>query len=207
MKKQSFDDKTSEQSDDSTDPKKRRKKCLIYPDDKPKRVWDSFLGILLIVMCLTIPGHLALYFEEDDPIEMIVFNRALDVIFGIDIFLTFNTAILQGQDEIITNKGEIAKRYLKGWFWIDLIVTLPLDNMMQVWYPTIKEIASMVKFVRIMKIIRLIRLIKLLKLVKDRKKMILMRTHLKVSNGIERLIISILAFLLLCHVVACIWIL
>ena len=183
-KLQSVDDKTSEQSDDSTDPSKSRRKCLIYPDDKPKRVWDAILGLLLIVMCLTIPGHLALYWEEEDPVEVIIFNRVLDAIFGIDIFLTFNTALLQGHDEIITDKAEIAKRYLKGWFWIDLIVTLPLDRMVQVWYPQIKELASMVKFVRIMKIIRLIRLIKLLKIFKDRKKMIFMRSALKVSNGI-----------------------
>ena len=93
LRKQSNDDRTSEQSDDSTDAKKRRKKCLIYPDNQPKRVWDASLGILLIVMCLTIPFHLALYFHEPDSTEMIVFNRALDLVFGIDILLTFNTAM------------------------------------------------------------------------------------------------------------------
>ena len=64
---------------------------------------------------------------------------------------------------MITDRKEIAKRYLKGWFWIDLIVTLPLDQMMQMWYPKFKDIASMVKFVRIMKIVRMVRLVKLLK--------------------------------------------
>ena len=112
-----------------------------------------------------------------------------------------------GQNELITDKKEIARRYVSGWFWVDVIVTMPWDQMTQVWVPSIKQLASVVKFVRLMKIIRLIRLVKLLKLIKDRKKMIHMRTYLKVSNGIERLIISIFSFMLLCHVVACIWIL
>ena len=44
-------------------------------------------------MCITIPGHLALYFDEEDPFELTAFSRVMDALFAIDIVLTFNTAI------------------------------------------------------------------------------------------------------------------
>ena len=59
-----------------------------------------------------------------------------------------------------------------------------------------------------MKIVRLIRLIKLVKVAKDRKKMAaILASSLQLNYAIERLVLSIFGFLLLCHVIACIWIL
>lgn len=59
-----------------------------------------------------------------------------------------------------------------------------------------------------MKVVRLIRLIKLLKVAKDRKKMAaILASSLQLDYAIERLILSIFGFLMLCHVIACIWIL
>lgn len=71
-----------------------------------------------------------------------------------------------------------------------------------------KNVVGLSKFVRVMKIVRLVRLIKLVKVAKDRKKMaILLSSSMQLTYAIERLILSILGFLLLCHVIACIWIL
>ena len=59
-----------------------------------------------------------------------------------------------------------------------------------------------------MKIVRLIRLIKLVKVAKDREKMAaILASSLQLNYAIERLVISVFGFLLLCHVIACIWIL
>ena len=59
-----------------------------------------------------------------------------------------------------------------------------------------------------MKIVRLIRLIKLIKVAKDRKKMAaILASSLQLNYAIERLVLSIFGFLLLCHVIACLWIL
>ena len=208
LRKKSVDDGSA--SDDSTsDPKDKRVKWLIYPDDSLKRAWDMFLGFALIITCLTIPFHLALYFDEPDPSAIIVFNLILDIVFFVDIVITFNTAIKEDHKDIITSKVAIAKRYLRGWFWIDIIVTLPFYTLANWYVPdgSAAQVAQAVKFVRIMKILRIIRLLKLLKLIKDGKKMIKMRSYLKVHSAVERLIIMIFCFFLLCHVVACIWIL
>ena len=71
----------------------RRKKCLIYPQDKLKQIWDLICGLCLIVSCLTIPFYLAIYFDEDEKKSSILINAIVDTCFFLDILVTFNTAV------------------------------------------------------------------------------------------------------------------
>jgi len=99
--------------------------------------------------------------------------------------------------------------YLRKWFWIDLMVTIPYDLLIKLYNPSLNQLAALPKVIRIMKIVRLVRLIKLIKVAKDRKRMaaILSSSLQQLDYAIERLIISILGFFLLCHLIACLWIL
>ena len=63
------------------------------PNDPRKKFWDFIVGLLLIVSCLTIPAQLAMNYDKEETKAWILFNRAIDVVFAIDIVITFNTAI------------------------------------------------------------------------------------------------------------------
>ena len=193
---------------DSEDPDvKKRATCLIMPNNQYKIVWEFIVATLLIITCLTIPVTLALNFDQEESFEWKIFNWGVDIIFGIDIIITFNTAIQVDQCEIIVNKKEIAKLYLEKWFWIDLLVTLPFTDLLSLWSRSMKNLAQFAKFVRILKIIRLIRLVKLLKVAKEKHRMaMLMPNKVKLNYGVYRLCLSVLFFLLICHVMACLWI-
>ena len=106
--------------------------------------------------------------DKEETKAWILFNRAIDGCFAIDIVLTFNTAIQIDQCLYITDRNQIAKLYLKKWFWIDLLVTLPFADLLSLWSKNMKNLAQLAKFVRILKVIRLIRLVKLLKVVKEK---------------------------------------
>ena len=84
-------------------------------------------GLCLIVSCLTIPFYLAIYFNEEEKMASTFINAVVDSCFFIDIIVTFNTAIPISQVKIEEDRKLIAKMYLKKWFWIDLLVTLPYD--------------------------------------------------------------------------------
>ena len=157
-------------SDSSESGKQRfeNSKFLLYPNDQRKKVWDFFIGLLLIVTCLTIPAQLAINYDNEETQMWKFFNRAIDVCFGLDIILTFHTAIQVDQCEIVYDKKEIAKLYLKKWFWIDLLVTLPIADLLSLWSQSMKNLAFLAKFIRILKVIRLIRLVKLLKVAKEK---------------------------------------
>ena len=61
----------------------------------------------------------------------VTFYIISDIIFFIDIILTFMTAVPDKDDhEHVYDYKYIAKEYLKGWFWIDLIAILPIDYIM-----------------------------------------------------------------------------
>jgi potassium channel len=51
-------------------------------------------------------------------------------VFGIDILCTFNTAYFDAMtDELITDRRTIASRYLRTWLALDLISTIPFDEV------------------------------------------------------------------------------
>ena len=92
-------------------------------------MWDLFIVVLLILVCLIIPIRLA--FSNDETTSWLMFYVITDLLFLTDIILTFFSAV--SDDKLvyeITNKKEIARKYLKGWFWIDFVSILPLDLLM-----------------------------------------------------------------------------
>lgn len=68
---------------------------LIYPENRLKSNWDIFMTLILILSCLTTPLLLAFTPELDSDSELVwlITNIIIDVLFLIDICVTFNTAI------------------------------------------------------------------------------------------------------------------
>ena len=61
-----------------------------------------------------------------------IFYTICDTFFLIDLILTFFTSVNDEKKVYeITDKKVIAKKYLKGWFWVDLISILPFDIMLR----------------------------------------------------------------------------
>lgn len=82
--------------------------------------------LLLLIVSLIVPVRLA--FVEKDSTSWFVFYTITDVFFLIDLILTFFTSVPdENRVYEITDKEIIAKKYLKGWFWIDLVSILPFD--------------------------------------------------------------------------------
>ena len=85
--------------------------------------------LILLVISIIVPYRLA--FSNQDPIGWLLFYIITDTFFLVDIILTFLTSLYEPDTGIeIVDKRFIARRYLKGWFWIDFIAILPLDMIM-----------------------------------------------------------------------------
>ena len=46
-----------------------------------------------------------------------------------DLIVNFNTAYFKN-GFLVTSRKDIIKNYLKFWFWIDLIATMPIEDIM-----------------------------------------------------------------------------
>jgi hypothetical protein len=58
-----------------------------------------------------------------------VVDGIVNILFGIDILITFNTAIEDRDGDLIYDRKEVSMSYLKGWFGIDLISTIPFVEL------------------------------------------------------------------------------
>lgn len=101
-------------------------KCIIMQGNFYKIIWDVWILSLLLVVSIIVPVRLA--FTDNESLSWLIYYTATDAFFFIDIILTFFTSITDGQKVYeIVDKRVIARSYLTGWFWVDVISILPLD--------------------------------------------------------------------------------
>lgn len=81
-----------------------------------------FIAILLIYTGIFVPIRIA--FIEETTQALLIWETFVDLCFIIDMVLTFITAY-EYNDQVETRPGRLASNYLKGWFWIDLLSTIP----------------------------------------------------------------------------------
>lgn len=136
-------------------------------NNKFKLAWDIFVLSILLIVSMLVPVRLA--FATHDPISWLVTYTVVDSIFAIDLILTFFTSI-SDENKVyeITNKKFIAKQYLKGWFWIDLISIFPVDALLLADDSSATMLARFAKIGKLYKLIRMIRLAKVFKLLKSK---------------------------------------
>jgi len=60
---------------------------------------------------------------------VVITNYIVDFCFMIDIIIQFNLSYYDSKYNKITSRRMIAKRYLKSWFFIDLISVIPIDAL------------------------------------------------------------------------------
>ncbi|KER32401.1 hypothetical protein T265_12799, partial [Opisthorchis viverrini] len=84
--------------------------------------------LLLIANLIILPVAIS-FFNEELTIHWIAFNCISDTVFLVDIGVNFRTGIIKNNfaDEIVLNPKEIARHYVKTWFLLDLLSSLPLD--------------------------------------------------------------------------------
>ena len=69
------------------------------------------------------------------------------------------------------------------------------------------SLARIARFPKLYRLVKIMRLVRVLKIVKEKNKFVkYINEALKISAGFERLLFFILFFLVICHIVACLWI-
>ena len=117
---------------------------------------------VLCFVAIILPYRMALY--DDDPnIGWLVTWLVIDVLFFIDLILTFFTTYTDSTNNEVTSHKKIAIRYLKGWFIIDLISCLPFDIMIP-GHSSFNILTRIMRTSRMYKLLRLLRILKVIKM-------------------------------------------
>ena len=169
-------------------------------------MWDLYIFGLLLLVCSVVPYRVA--FVEEDTETWIILYWLIDICFLIDMILSFFTSVSdESTSTEIVDRKEIARIYLKGWFWIDLAAIFPIDQLLNTLPENSNLLFRFFKIGKLYKLIRITRLFQAAKVLKSKDKLLSQYTkEQKIGSGEERMMFFLL-FLVFCfHIAACAWI-
>lgn len=148
-------------------------------------------------------------FLDSQSLGLDIFEMVLDYFFIFDIFLNFNVAYKDSTGVLITDWKMIAMNYLKGFFWIDLLTSIPISQIFR------SSDSAVGSFNKLFRLFRLPKIYSKLKLNKEFSLGNLLR-YLKLGNMwrykikskealLSSLFLGFVTFLIL-HLGACIFI-
>ena len=165
-------------------------------------MWDVIASTAIVYSLIEVPyriGFLAPSQSDNN------YDYLVDIIFFIDIVLTFNTTFIDtNTDILITSRPIIASQYLKFWFWLDLLSTVPFDFFVRISTNSSSLRSGSLGALKLFRILRLTRLTKLYRIVKSQS----FEKFLEATNISPKIIsftILIAQIFLFAHIVACFW--
>jgi hypothetical protein len=170
---------------------------LLYPLAPLKTVWDIIIAIVVLVTVLIIPVQIAFLYDAFPGTD--IFNYTIVCFFGVDIMITFRTIIESPNNEAwIIDPHVIAMNYIKKWFFIDLISTLPF-NIISFWAPI--DNSTLILF----QLLKFLRLLWLLKLKRVSKTLEYVEEYIGLSPSLVKIIILFVRVYFIIHWMVCIW--
>jgi hypothetical protein len=144
--------------------------------------------------------------EAEEPLEWTIINNFIDSCFGVDIVVVFCSAFYNSEYVIVEDRCQIATDYLKSWFVIDFISIFPVEFFMGDQNQA-NDLMRVSRLGRLYRLVKLFKLFRILKIVKDRAKILsYLNEFLKIGLGLERLFFFVIVFMIIIHVISCIWI-
>eukprot|EP00931_Biecheleriopsis_adriatica_P047747 TRINITY_DN27543_c0_g1_i1.p1 TRINITY_DN27543_c0_g1~~TRINITY_DN27543_c0_g1_i1.p1 ORF type:complete len:727 (+),score=161.84 TRINITY_DN27543_c0_g1_i1:98-2278(+) len=145
-------------------------KYLFNPTWNGKMAWDFFVMFLVIFDSLVLPFQIA-FKNGMEPSGFDNFWFWITFLcFSADIFCTFCTAIELDEDgtpdSILRDRWAIAKTYLKGWFILDFVSTVPWGEVAALFTGGKSGGGGAAKLMKIMKFLRIMRLMRMLRMAK-----------------------------------------
>lgn len=189
--------------------KRPRVPFLFYPDMSLKIYWDLWMTLVLVVSCIQTPVDIAFSSSNNNWTVNSIMSLIMDIFFLIDILFCFFSAYEDDNDDIIESRKVIAINYISGWFVIDVLAILPV----QLFFGTTGEQSNLNEMIRIVrlgklsKLLKLLKLLRVLKVLKNQGKIMdQMNSFVTLDMGINRICFFFAIFLMLAHIVSCLWI-
>ena len=154
---------------------------MLPPESKFKKYWNKIITFLVMYTCFSVPLLLGFHLSYE-PGQM-AFDYLVDCFFITDILLTFRTTFFDADNELVLDKKLIRKMYMRQWFWVDVVATLPL------------ELIGLAVDGRLLLDFRLLRMLRLFKLFKQ----------IDVHNNVLRVSQMLVFFMFVAHWVGSGW--
>ncbi|KAH6938298.1 hypothetical protein HPB50_008356 [Hyalomma asiaticum] len=150
--------------------------------------------VLLVLSNVVLIPVQASYFNsvDDEIFQWMFFSLVSDAVFAADIVFNFRTGVVVEEDyeRVVMDPGYVARSYLRGFFLIDLVSTMPWDYLLALMlivldhqvdegdasFAITVRLLHLTKFLKLLKLLRITRLVRYLDNVEQNYVSILTRT-------------------------------
>ncbi|XP_075400152.1 potassium/sodium hyperpolarization-activated cyclic nucleotide-gated channel 2 [Tenrec ecaudatus] len=177
---------------------------IIHPYSDFRFYWDFTMLLFMVGNLIIIPVGIT-FFKDETTAPWIVFNVVSDTFFLLDLVLNFRTGIvIEDNTEIVLDPEKIKKKYLRTWFVVDFVSSIPVDYIFLIVekgidsevYKTARAL-RIVRFTKILSLLRLLRLSRLIRYIHQWEEIFHMTYDL--ASAVMRICNLISMMLLLCH--------
>ncbi|KAM4540093.1 potassium/sodium hyperpolarization-activated cyclic nucleotide-gated channel 2 isoform 1-T3 [Odontesthes bonariensis] len=179
---------------------------IIHPYSDFRFYWDIVMLLLMMSNLVILPWGIT-FFEDQNTRPWITFNVLSDTLFLMDLIFNFRTGIFSEDSHVILDPKEIRRQYLRTWFLVDFISSIPVDYIFLVVdleslhdstdvYRTARAL-RIVRFTKILSLLRLLRLSRLIRYIHQWEEICHMTYDL--ASAVVRIVNLIGMMLLLCH--------
>lgn len=186
---------------------------MAHPRSRFRSLWDVTMLIFVSLLLFYVPFELGFtYIASIDGTPeaqfWYVMDWMFDVYFVCDIVLSFRTAYVD-DGELEQDPSTVARNYLKLWFWLDLLATVPYGRILGVIAlaegTAVTSGTLAAKLPRILRFARLARLMRLLRLFKVRRLLDQLEETGMSAAALMRLAQLFFWLITLAHFLACSW--
>ena len=183
--------------------------------------WDLTMLLALAFTAIVTPVEVAFLYEGQYLTPLWFVNRLVDIMFIIDIVLTFNLGYLESKDKgghWVLNRKMITRRYLSSWFIIDFVSVVPFflvtfdyddpwGNNAEVQQRTAASSARAGTLVRVVKLLRMLKLARILKATRVLQRNIIdIALHRwEITYALLRIAKLVCILVFYAHLQACVW--
>ena len=188
------------------------KQYLFVPGSALKVVWGGVYLLLMLYTAFVMPFRLA--FMDSEMYTMAFWVEVVvDVLFFVDVLVRVNSAFVDNDGNLITNRKVIFFKYLKSWLLVDLAACFPFylfhdDSSSSDTLESGNQYKSLLRMARIPRLYRLLRITRIFKFAKNFREndcFERFQTMPCVRPSSIRLTAFALCVLLGTHLMTCLW--
>lgn len=179
-------------------------KFLIYPKSLFKYFWDFIIFGFCLYSIIICP--LSIAFDINDKLALFI-----DGLFIIDLILNFWMGYYDNEENLIVTPKKIVFNYIFGWFWVDLISSIPFNSLKY-----FDQLAQNVYFFCLFRILKNYKVfnstnvfyMKILKNIFCYNGQVksFFRNKIIIPNGLKKLFSNFIKFIVIIHTLSCFWI-
>lgn len=176
---------------------------LLDPRSRMMRRWDVLIAVALVYTATVTPYEVAFLDTKSSArmtadaatFPVYLLNLLVDITFFVDLLFNFNLMYADDGASVglyVTDRRRIARRYLRGFFVVDLLSVIPYHEM---------EMGGL----KALKLLRLLRLFKLLRILRSGRILKRLEDSVVIDYNVLTLCKFVTGTLMIAHWLACMW--